>query len=113
MTSELNPQDRLLRITQEATEPVGFAFSWVGTRVPERLRIVDPTDPEGKKTLVNEEVGYMRDGMIMSRAGKMIGSYERTVDYQEQADGTRLNEIVFHPLDQRAFAAMLLNRLGH
>jgi hypothetical protein len=113
MERKLTPQDRAIFITQEAAEPVGFAFSWIGTRVPERLTIADPADTKGKKTLVDEEVGYMRDGMILSRAGRMLGSYERTVDYREQADGTKFNEIIFHPLDQKAFGAMLFDRLRH
>lgn len=108
MEKDLNSQQRLIRASKEASEPQSFLFSWTGGRVPERLTIVDPTDPEERGLLIDEKVGYMRDGMIMSRDGRMLGTYVRTIDHQEQQDGSTLNEISFHLLDPDQFISSLL-----
>jgi hypothetical protein len=109
MEKKINWQEGLIRALNEASKPQGFLFSWLGDRVPERLTIADPTDPEGIKSLVDEEVGYMRDGMIKSRDGRILGTYDRTIDYQEQPDGSILNEISFHLVNPDQLMSGLLD----
>ncbi len=105
-----NPQERLVNAAEEASSPRGFAFVWEGGRVPEKITISDPTDPEGQKMLINEEVGYMRDGIIMSKKSTLLGTYERAIDYVQQEDGTYLNAIFFHPVDEESFMRNLFSR---
>jgi hypothetical protein len=100
-----------IKDAKDASQPEGFKFSWTGDRVPARVTIADPSDKEGIRMLFNEEVGYMRDGMVMSPDGRILGTYARTVDYQEQKDGSRLNEIIFRPVSQEELGSNLRNRL--
>jgi hypothetical protein len=101
MEERRNLQERLIKDVKGASQPEGFKFSWTG----------DPSDKEGIRMLFNEEVGYMRDGMVMSPDGRILGTYARTVDYQEQKDGSRLNEIIFRPVSQEELDSNLRNRL--
>lgn len=107
-----NPQEHLIDVAKDASYPEGFGFkfSWTGDRTPARLTIPDPTDKEGKRMLVDEEVDYMRDGIVRSRNGRIVGTYARTVDYQRQEDGSTLNEIIFRPIDQERFGRNILGK---
>lgn len=87
--------------TKEQTILQGYQIAWSGARTPERIMITDPNDPEKRKTLIDEKVGYMRDGIVVSRVGILIGTYERTIDHEQQDDGTYLNEIIFYPIHDK------------
>ncbi len=94
-----NPQERFIRAMRETATPGFVPFSWTGDRVPKRFRVVDPTDPEKKRVLVDLPVGYMRDGMMFTPDGGPIGSYERVIDSEQQPDGTLFNALLLYPTD--------------
>lgn len=105
-----NPQEWLVGVMRETARPDFVPYSWTGSRVPERLAIPDPTDPERKRLLVDIPVGYMRDGMMFGRDSRPIGSYERIIDHLEQPDGSMFNALLLYPINLAAFGAAVIRR---
>ena len=105
----MDPFNRLIRAAQDSSDQKGYKFRWIGGRVPERIAILDPDDPQNQKSLFDFRVGYMRDGMIIDENGCMVGTYERTIDFEQQPDGSWLNEILFYLVDDDEFGKQLLS----
>lgn len=73
-----------------------------------QLKHITLQDPEKPgRNLVDSEVGFMRDDMVVSPDGRILGSYTQ----ERTPDGILRPEIEFHPIDRVVFVSTS-NRTG-
>ncbi len=109
---KLGGREILKTAIMESSQSQEFVISWSGERVPPRITIFeyDSAEEPVKRTLLDEEIGRMSDGVIFSKAGSILGTYRRTIDNQLQGNSTMLNEIIFRPINQENFLYNLFNQ---